>query len=201
MGRGPAAGGDVAHGSPGPRAVRRRVRRQRAHRGGVPARRGARAPARGGQASSCSAPRSWSGSAARSPTSSPERPGRSGSSSSWRTRTRSSSRWTPERTWFRYHQLFADLLRLELRRSEPDAIGGSAPDRRRLARRAWARRRRDPSRPGRRRLEARWATARRPRSQPLAQRSGGDHRRPARGLPRRCAVRIRSCACSSPMSS
>ena len=28
-----------------------------------------------------------------------------------------------ERTWFRYHQLFADLLFLELRRREPDAIG------------------------------------------------------------------------------
>ena len=30
----------------------------------------------------------------------------------------------PERTWFRYHQLFADLLLLELRRTEPDAIEG-----------------------------------------------------------------------------
>ena len=28
----------------------------------------------------------------------------------------------PERSWFRYHQLFADLLRLELRRTEPDAV-------------------------------------------------------------------------------
>jgi LuxR family transcriptional regulator, maltose regulon positive regulatory protein len=27
-----------------------------------------------------------------------------------------------ERSWFRYHQLFADLLRLELRRAEPDAV-------------------------------------------------------------------------------
>ncbi len=30
----------------------------------------------------------------------------------------------PERSWFRYHPLFADLLLLELRRSEPDAIRG-----------------------------------------------------------------------------
>ena len=30
----------------------------------------------------------------------------------------------PERSWFRYHPLFADLLLLELRRSEPDAIVG-----------------------------------------------------------------------------
>ena len=29
-----------------------------------------------------------------------------------------------ERTWFRYHQLFADLLRLELRRTEPDSVAG-----------------------------------------------------------------------------
>ena len=28
----------------------------------------------------------------------------------------------PERSWFRYHQLFADLLRLELRRTEPDSV-------------------------------------------------------------------------------
>src|SRR6185312_10279269 len=28
------------------------------------------------------------------------------------------------RTWFRYHHLFADLLRLELRRTEPDRIAG-----------------------------------------------------------------------------
>jgi LuxR family transcriptional regulator, maltose regulon positive regulatory protein len=27
------------------------------------------------------------------------------------------------RSWFRYHHLFADLLRLELRRTEPDAVG------------------------------------------------------------------------------
>jgi LuxR family maltose regulon positive regulatory protein len=30
----------------------------------------------------------------------------------------------PERTWFRYHQLFADLLRLELRRTDPDSVPG-----------------------------------------------------------------------------
>jgi LuxR family transcriptional regulator, maltose regulon positive regulatory protein len=28
------------------------------------------------------------------------------------------------RSWFRYHHLFADLLRLELRRSDPEAVGG-----------------------------------------------------------------------------
>jgi LuxR family maltose regulon positive regulatory protein len=30
----------------------------------------------------------------------------------------------PERTWFRYHHLFSDLLRLELRRTSPDEIAG-----------------------------------------------------------------------------
>ncbi len=30
----------------------------------------------------------------------------------------------PERSWFRYHQLFADLLRLELRRTDPSAVVG-----------------------------------------------------------------------------
>jgi LuxR family maltose regulon positive regulatory protein len=29
-----------------------------------------------------------------------------------------------ERSWFRYHHLFADLLRLELRRTNPDAVAG-----------------------------------------------------------------------------
>src|SRR5262249_384740 len=30
----------------------------------------------------------------------------------------------PERTWFRYHHLFADLLRLELRRTLPEEVPG-----------------------------------------------------------------------------
>ena len=30
----------------------------------------------------------------------------------------------PERTWFRYHHMFADLLRLELRRRLPDQVPG-----------------------------------------------------------------------------
>ncbi len=31
------------------------------------------------------------------------------------------------RTWFRYHQMFAGLLRLELRRAEPGAVADRAP--------------------------------------------------------------------------
>ena len=41
---------------------------------------------------------------------------------SWRTPTRSSCRSTPRRTWFRYHQLLADFLRLELRRTLADEV-------------------------------------------------------------------------------
>ena len=33
----------------------------------------------------------------------------------------------PERTWFRYHHLFGDLLRLELRRTLPGSGAGAAP--------------------------------------------------------------------------
>ena len=50
------------------------------------------------------------------------------------------------RTWFRYHHLLADLLRLELRREAPDERRRAAPARRRLARRARARGRGDPPR-------------------------------------------------------
>ena len=38
----------------------------------------------------------------------------------------------PERTWFRYHHLFADLLRLELRRTLPEEVPDAAPARRRV---------------------------------------------------------------------
>ena len=48
LGRGPAAGGDLARPAPRPRALRGRVLRQRAHRGGLPAGGGAGAPAAGG---------------------------------------------------------------------------------------------------------------------------------------------------------
>ena len=33
-------------------------------------------------------------------------------------------RWTRARSWFRYHQLFADLLQLELRRTAPGEVTG-----------------------------------------------------------------------------
>ena len=57
-----------------------------------------------------------------------------------------------QRSWFRYHNLFADLLRLELRRTEPGSRPGAASRRRGVVRGARVCRRRDPARAGRRGL-------------------------------------------------
>ena len=46
------------------------------------------------------------------------------------------------RRWFRFHHLFAQLLRVELERREPGAAAGAAPPRRRVARRGRGRPRR-----------------------------------------------------------
>ena len=54
----------------------------------------------------------------------------------------------PERTWFRYHHLFADLLRLELRRTLPAEVPGAAPARRRMVHPAGPGGRRHPAHPG-----------------------------------------------------
>ena len=108
--------------APGPRAVRRGLCRQRADRRRLPARRGPGAGSPKPSGGSCSAARSWSGSAARWPTAS------TGASGSERTllELEDANAFVvsidAERSWFRYHPLFADLLLLELRRSEPDAI-------------------------------------------------------------------------------
>ena len=54
----------------------------------------------------------------------------------------------PERTWFRYHHLFADLLRLELRRTLPEEVPALH---RRAAEwfiQAWPGCRRHPAHPG-----------------------------------------------------
>ena len=58
----------------------------------------------------------------------------------------------PERTWFRYHHLFADLLRLELRRRLPDRSTRAAPARRRMVHQAGPGGRGHPAHPGGRRL-------------------------------------------------
>ena len=72
----------------------------------------------------------------------------------------------PGRTWFRYHRMFGGLLRLELRRTMPADIAGTAPARRALARRArpGCRRHRPPA--GGRRLGRGGPHAHRPRPQP-----------------------------------
>ena len=84
------------------------------------------------------------------------------------------------RSWFRYHHLLADLLRLELRREAPERGRRAAPARRRLARRARRRGRGDPPRAARRGLGARGRAARPPLGAPAARRRGGDARRAAR---------------------
>ena len=54
----------------------------------------------------------------------------------------------PERTWFRFHQLFGDLLRLELRRTLPEELPELHRPRRRVVRPAWPRGRGHPAHPG-----------------------------------------------------
>ena len=95
LGGRPAAGGDLARGPSGPRALRQRVLRQRADRGGVPPGRGARAPAgRGSRPAAADVdPGPRQRSAGRLPDRRPRAP--SGSCRSSRTRTRSCRRSTP----------------------------------------------------------------------------------------------------------
>ena len=92
----------------------------------------------------------------------------------------------PERTWFRYHHLFGDLLRLELRRTLPEEV--PALHRRAAAwfAAAWPGCRRHPAHPGGGRLARRGPAARRPFVQPDARRAGADHPGAAAGLPAGC---------------
>ena len=122
LGRRPAAGGDLARRAPRPRAVRERVLRQRAHRRGLPDGGGAGAPAAGGPRAAAADldPRPGERAAGRLPD---RRLGLGADPAGPRgRRTPSSPRSTPDRSWFRYHHLFADLLRLELRRTDPASI-------------------------------------------------------------------------------
>ena len=54
----------------------------------------------------------------------------------------------PERTWFRYHHLFADLLRLELRRAPPEEVPALHRRARRMVHPARPGGRRHPAHPG-----------------------------------------------------
>ena len=51
-----------------------------------------------------------------------------------------------QRRWFRFHHLFAQLLRVELERREPELVARAAPARLRLAQRVGHHRRGDPPR-------------------------------------------------------
>ena len=89
----------------------------------------------------------------------------------------------PERTWFRYHHLFADLLRLELRRRLPEEVPA-------LHRRAagWFTRHGQLAEAiGHTQAAGDWAgcgpAARRPFVQPDPRRAGADHAGAAAGLP------------------
>ena len=78
------------------------------------------------------------------------------------------------RSWFRYHHLFADLLRLELRRASPTLSRSLHAAAAQWYREHGARGRGGPPRPGRRRLAARRAPARRRLPQPRPRRPRGD---------------------------
>ena len=116
-------------------------------------------------------------------------------------RTRSSSALDVERTWFRYHHLFADLLRLELRRTDPGASTSCTgpPPVVRGARVSGGRS--DPARPGRRGLGVRRPPPRRPHLRLLLKGAGRDRRRAADRVPEEAARRIPSRAMGLPVIS
>ena len=92
------------------------------------------------------------------------------------------------RQWYRYHHLFADVLRAHLLDEQPDQVAGPAPARERVVRAARRAVRGDPPRAGRRgfRSERRtWSSWRCPalRQEP----AGGHAAGLARGAPRRAA--------------
>ena len=89
------------------------------------------------------------------------------------------------RSWFRYHHLFADLLRLELRRTAPAIVAPLHRAAAALVRGARRRRRGDPPRAGRGGLAARRPPARRRLRRPRPRRPRRDPARAARRVPAR----------------
>ena len=79
------------------------------------------------------------------------------------------------RSWFRYHQLFADLLQLELRRTAPGEVAGLHRAASALVRRARVPGGGDPARPGGPGLGAGRPAARRPLARPAPGRAGRHH--------------------------
>jgi len=79
-----------------------------------------------------------------------------------------------DRSWFRYHQLFAGLLQLELRRTAPGEVAGLHQAAAAWVRRAPAPGGGDPARPGRPRLGRSRPSARRSLAWPAPGRAGRD---------------------------
>ena len=95
---------------------------------------------------SCSAPRCWSGCARRCAT---RCSASAASAAALESLARTNLFLVPlddQRRWFRFHHLFAQLLRVELERREPAAVPRPAPARVRVARRVRHDRRGDPPR-------------------------------------------------------
>ena len=120
--RRPAAGGAVAPGPRRRRRLHRRLRRGRPVRRRLPRRGGARPSAGRRTDASCSRPRSWTGSAAPCATPSPGGPtaGRV-----LEMLDRSNLFVVPlddSRQWYRYHHLFADVLRTHLLEERPGEV-------------------------------------------------------------------------------
>jgi LuxR family maltose regulon positive regulatory protein len=91
----------------------------------------------------------------------------------------------PARTWFRYHQLFADLLQLELRRTAPGAVTGAAPGGRAVVHGPRLPGGGGPARPGGGGLGAGVSPAGRPLARPATGRASGYRARAAGQVPRR----------------
>ena len=122
LGRGPAARRAEPAGPRGPGALRRGVRRRRPRRRRLPARRGARSPAAAAARASSCARRSSTASAATSRTRSPARTQARDTLATLERTNGFVIGVDSRREWFRYHRLFAKLLRTRAARE----LGGRA---------------------------------------------------------------------------
>ena len=103
----------------------------------------------------------------------------------------------PERSWFRYHHLFADLLALELRRTAPEELPGLHADGGRVDGRPRVSGRSDSPRAGGRGLGSRDAAARGQLVRCSSSTAGSSRRASScRGFPPEWSGRFRSWQCS-----
>ena len=93
------------------------------------------------------------------------------------------------RHWYRYHHLFADVLRAHLLDEQPDARSGAAPAGERVVRAERRAVRGDPPRAGRRGFRASGGPGRAGDAGPAPDPAGGHAARLARGAARRAAPR------------